>query len=1318
MMDRQPFPVLTLVALAATAAIADTTPLLYAPLDGVLTAGFAQGAAVPVDSADAEPADGAGVRGECVHIASDCRFDTAGNFRREAGTIAMWIRPHWPGTEPTGHYLFCLYGGPDVKEPWMANRWSLVASGGRFQAWIWGTDTTYRAALEAPIAAWQPREWHHVALTWHNINSGRDDARVVLYIDGSAVGVKTGIRLDAGAIADTMCIGRDADGSPDYAIADLDELYIYGEALDAAAVRRAANSARTAQTPPEAPSPPGTWRTDWWDDASRCRCQVAVPRQTGTVTTIARTTFDVQSDLSALGLHTTLDPASVRVVPVDPQSGQCGSDAVPLPAWLDAGTLCVRLDATGANASAERLHVYFDTIELDFSVPLLARPRRRAAPSPAPDPGGNALPDYATETYGDAWDFAEDDLEGIDQWGNKPWCLKNRKVEGGLLSFDVSEDPWFIWGNMWGQVAGTQRPVAIDLGRYPILTMRVRQSCPSATWQLYGRPVGRDDLLRHEFEVKGQSWQTVRIDLRGDARWGGVLQAFRIDPTAEVADAHIDIDWVRLTHETRAERKPVEVLPTSAVEPASVLLSVGAREADAGSAQAVTARLLSEGGDPISGYPVTLRVVSAGNGRLVADPARPTLELSARERRGLTDANGECRVVHVASEKAGRHTDRLHAVAEFAEVESATVEVTTTPLQPDHYRVTPSRAVIVRQNALPLSVTAQLVDRYDNALPVPGRRVRFVVPEGAVATPGDAVTDARGSVQTAVTADAAERWVLDVRCRDESGLAGESGRIALALDTPLTNRIRRLPNGYFAFPDGKVFVPLGGFYANWVQRPTPDGEWADLASFTYRTDDDKRRWMQFLADNGVTAMRFMLRTHHAGGTEGMDVGGKVNAPLFAEALRYMDLARESGLLFLLVVHDDYNKPVYVNDRHFRQYALPRFAGLDLDALPACQRRFVRDRNLLTLASEKYTDPDAIASQDMYARELVRALRHNPQVFAYELENEMVSCPGSWANHAIEVIRGEDPNALVCVSHGGGGLHTADPLWWCRNVSLDFYTYHLYPHGRRTTPDMDYGIALDVLTRYGRMAGTCFLGESAGDQFRLHPDVATRRWVMRDIIWFSLTNGNPGVFFWNARGPEIREFKMARDAMHRLDVATFRRAKPEIGIDVTHPLDDDRFFRSETGAKAYAMMGRYSRHYLDAGIGFDFTVEPRRYAKSATLAEFAPPAPERRPFTIGAGWQLNCLARDDWSELLIYVRNIDGTDQWNSEMGGRGAWTQYLRTRRSAQLRLTLSLPIEGTYQAHVYDLDALGVEARIVAPDDTLDLGTTDHDFALVLKQQ
>ena len=369
----------------------------------------------------------------------------------------------------------------------------------------------------------------------------------------------------------------------------------------------------------------------------------------------------------------------------------------------------------------------------------------------------------------------------------------------------------------------------------------------------------------------------------------------------------------------------------------------------------------------------------------------------------------------------------------------------------------------------------------------------------------------------------------------------------------------------------------------------------------------------------------MLRTHRPNGMEPMDVGGRVNADLFASLMHYLDLARPFGLRFLLVVHEDYSKPCYFNRSALETFCLPHFAGENLDALPAFQRRFLRDRDLLGTAGDKYTDADAIACQDRYARAVVGLLKDNPLLFAYELENEMVACPAGWANHAIQSIRGVDLQTPICVSHGGGGLQTADPAWWKAKTAIDFYTYHLYPDGT-TTPEIDYGLLTNVLTCYGRIGKPAFLGESSGDQFSHGPQREIRRWTMRDLVWFSLVNGNPGCFFWNARGSEVAEFRLAREITARIDWTTFRRKRPAIAIRVPHPLDDDRWFSSPAGRAAIGMMARYARHYLKRGVYFDFTLDDAAdYVAKADVRAFAPP--ERRwpilRFRPAFNWRRSC-----------------------------------------------------------------------------------------------
>ena len=377
-------------------------------------------------------------------------------------------------------------------------------------------------------------------------------------------------------------------------------------------------------------------------------------------------------------------------------------------------------------------------------------------------------------------------------------------------------------------------------------------------------------------------------------------------------------------------------------------------------------------------------------------------------------------------------------------------------------------------------------------------------------------------------------------------------------------------------------------------------------------------------------------------------------------------------------------------------------------------RFLRDLRLIAPIGLKYTDRDVLACQDRYIGELLPALRNCPQLFAYELENEMVACPASWAAHAVAAIRRQDGQTPVCVSHGGGGLLTADPLWWHRNTPIDFYNYHLYPHDGTTSAELDYGAAVDMLARYGRMAGPSLLGESSGDQFARHPSVAQRRRVMRDIIWLALTKGNPGVFFWNARGPEVREFGPAAKVMAMIDWTRFRRAEPAMGIDVRHPLDDDLWFRCRQGRTDYQMMGRYTQHYLSAAVDFDFTLTPEKYARRADLRRFAPPVPPQRRFELTPGWQLSYLSGVNYDELVVYVRNYAGCELWSCDMDRQG-WRQYLRRCHAEPLRIGWNLP-GGPYRMDLYDLETQAVESRAAGGTASLDLGSTDHDYVLVFR--
>ena len=234
-------------------------------------------------------------------------------------------------------------------------------------------------------------------------------------------------------------------------------------------------------------------------------------------------------------------------------------------------------------------------------------------------------------------------------------------------------------------------------------------------------------------------------------------------------------------------------------------------------------------------------------------PTVPSLAITPTDRRALTDAAGTTSVIVHCSPRAGTQTTRLVVTPEFAESAGASIAWDTREGPPHHYRVTPLHPCVVRERELPLTVTAQLVDEHENALAVVGRHIVFKMPEGVTASPETAVTDGTGKAECRITFDLSERWGGAVQVVDELDLEGQSAPISVALDTPLPFTYRILPNGYFATSDGKPFVPLGGFYANWVQSETPNGEWDECSPFHATTDAEKRQWLSKLAEQGVTA---------------------------------------------------------------------------------------------------------------------------------------------------------------------------------------------------------------------------------------------------------------------------------------------------------------------------------------------------------------------------------------------------------------------------------------------------------------------------------
>ena len=94
-----------------------------------------------------------------------------------------------------------------------------------------GEDDPNAPMVRVPKIGWKEGEWHHVVLTWENLDTGKDDAATSLYIDGKRLG-----QVKGKAIA----MGWDIDKAGIYVainyIGLLDEFAVFDRALTAAEV--------------------------------------------------------------------------------------------------------------------------------------------------------------------------------------------------------------------------------------------------------------------------------------------------------------------------------------------------------------------------------------------------------------------------------------------------------------------------------------------------------------------------------------------------------------------------------------------------------------------------------------------------------------------------------------------------------------------------------------------------------------------------------------------------------------------------------------------------------------------------------------------------------------------------------------------------------------------------------------------------------------------------------------------------------------------------------------------------------------------------
>jgi hypothetical protein len=178
------------------------------------------------------------------------------------------------------------------------------------------------------------------------------------------------------------------------------------------------------------------------------------------------------------------------------------------------------------------------------------------APTPHAARAADEHPDFATQTYGDAWDYSNpEDFDPQQRW----WSTKssNFTVANGMLSFDTSSFGEIPLVRGFGAIAlpwgrdGSAHP--IDASKYTRISIRMNSPVKTqgqVTWFTCGT---LDVSCLGGMPVNvNPGWNTYDLPLRKGyssmpMAWAGPITSLTLVPVgANIASAHIDIDYVRV----------------------------------------------------------------------------------------------------------------------------------------------------------------------------------------------------------------------------------------------------------------------------------------------------------------------------------------------------------------------------------------------------------------------------------------------------------------------------------------------------------------------------------------------------------------------------------------------------------------------------------------------------------------------------------------------------------------------------------------------------------------------------------------------------
>ena len=568
---------------------------------------------------------------------------------------------------------------------------------------------------------------------------------------------------------------------------------------------------------------------------------------------------------------------------------------------------------------------------------------------------------------------------------------------------------------------------------------------------------------------------------------------------------------------------------------------------------------------------------------------------------------------------------------------------------------------------------------------------------------------------------------------------------------------------FFRRDDGTRYIPLGLFCCYFPLSYVGESLAADsqhggdLMEFQHATRSVWQKLFRFLSEeDGINAVRMFPRGDSGGSAwEGLDIGGRVNLPLFEKIKAFMREAKPYGIGLQLCLFTEPECSFYCEEYTRTYWGKRLWSAEEIAEASPSQRRFLENPGELVSYDGFFTDPDVRTCCHLFLDELLPMLREIDGLFAVELFNESgwasphadppntfrwEDTPGylDWHRDMAAHVRRLLPEIPVAFSNPGVGLLGHDPIHWTREIRPDFFSLHIYPDICGAPEWLDYAAVTDLTLLYAAAAGPVMTGEWEALKLKRSKDpriLALLPLLSRDVAWMTLLSGAPGSISWLARG--YGQYHAVRKIFSRLEgrplfpspvlrigVGTAEEKlealwkggeetclyPPELWCPDREATDGRHRFCVKAKSAAYEKLLRIEKCSLETGIPFAFTLEKDAPLTAESVAEedFRKALPFLSPVP---GYQIKAQSFDRDTVRLVYLRNTCPAPIREGEKA-HGRVLYSLRERKPVPVLLRGA---GAAFRGTVFDLDTM--EERTLPADGSLDLGKTCHDFLILLER-